>query len=327
MKKSIACAVLALLILCTGCAAAKNTEDPETALSKQSEGTLTAVESTLSETESTLPEGESAFSEGESTLPETEVVSSETESTLPETEVVSPTETEDDSAFERSWQEVFSLVETMKHDETAFTEGLSVYNGDLFESTGRYGASKIVRYKGIATDEIIEEQEFADTVFAEGSAVLDGVLYQLTWKNGAVILFDPETLDAIDALAYPREGWGLTSDGKNLIAGDGSDCLYFMDGELQTVKTLYVHCGGEKVTNINELEFDGEYILANVWMENYVAVIDYETGKVLMKIDFTDLLPENATGDNVLNGIAFDGRYYYFTGKNWNVMYKMEKLK
>ena len=35
-------------------------------------------------------------------------------------------------------------------------------------------------------------------------------------------------------------------------------------------------------------------------------------------------LPENAEGDNVLNGIAFDGEYYYFTGKDWPVMYKME---
>lgn len=234
---------------------------------------------------------------------------------------------EDASPVMRSWQEVFRLTETMEHDETAFTEGLSVYNGDLYESTGLNDHSRIVRYNGTSVREKIAEKEFAEAIFAEGSAVLDGTLYLLTWQNGLAVCFDPETLEFTGTIEYPRAGWGLTADGESLIAGDGTDCLYFMDSHLKTTKELYVRCGEEKLTNINELEYDGEYIWANVWPENYIAVIDPETGKVLMKVDFSELLPENAEGDNVLNGIAFDGEYYYFTGKNWPVMYKMERLQ
>lgn len=226
----------------------------------------------------------------------------------------------------QDWQEVFRLTETTEHDKTAFTEGLFIYNGDLYESTGLNDHSRLARYEGIAQDELIAERELSADVFAEGSAVLDGTLYMLTWRNGAVLRFDPETLEQKDVLEYPREGWGLTTDGRELIAGDGSDCLYFMDDALHLTKTLHVSCGGEKLENINELEYDGQYIWANVWTESYLVAIDPETGNVVRKVDFSELLPENASAEYCLNGIAFDGEYYYFTGKDWPVMYKMELI-
>ena len=63
-----------------------------------------------------------------------------------------------------------------------------------------------------------------------------------------------------------------------------------------------------------------------MWTESYLVAIDPETGNVVRKVDFTELLPENASAEYCLNGIAFDGEYYYFTGKNWPVMYKMELI-
>lgn len=226
----------------------------------------------------------------------------------------------------QDWREVFRLTETMEHDRTAFTEGLFLYNGDLYESTGLNDHSRLTRYRGSSQEEIIAEQTFDASVFAEGSAVLNGTLYMLTWQNGAVLRFDPETLEKKDALDYPREGWGLTTDGRELIAGDGSDCLYFMDETLQVTKTLHVRCGGKKLENINELEYDGQTIWANVWLESYLVAIDPETGDVVRRVDFSELLPENASEEYCLNGIAFDGEFYYFTGKNWPVMYKLERI-
>ena len=226
----------------------------------------------------------------------------------------------------RDWQEVFRLTETWEHDKTAYTEGLFLYGGDLYESTGLKGHSRLTRYRGSSQKEIAAEQKFGADIFAEGSAVLNGTLYMLTWRNKVALRFDPETLEPKDSLSYPREGWGLTTDGRELIASDGSDCLYFMDEALRVTKTLRVSGGGKKLKNINELEYDGQYIWANVFKKSYLVAIDPETGNVVQKVDFSTLLPENASKEYCLNGIAFDGTYYYFTGKNWPVMYKMEQI-
>ena len=244
------------------------------------------------------------------------------------TSCVSPKELKkDEIPILRNWDDVFSLVEILPHDDTSFTEGLFIFNGNLYESTGLNGQSKLLKYNQTNTNDILEKQEFAEAIFAEGSTVLDDILYLLTWDNGLVVSFEPETLELIGVNEYSREGWGLTTDGINLIASDGTDCLYFMDTNFHTIKELNIYCNDEAITNINELEYDDKYILANVWLQKYIIVIEPKTGEVVMKIDFSDLLPDNAIGDSVLNGIAYDGTYYYFTGKNWNVIYKMKLLE
>ena len=226
----------------------------------------------------------------------------------------------------QNWQEVFQLTETMEHDETAYTQGLFAYKGDLYESTGPNDHSRLTRYKGTSQKEIIAEQKFNSDIFAEGSVVFGDTLYMLTWQNGIVMRFNPETLEQKDILEYPYDGWGLTTNGEELIASDGSDSLYFMDDTLRVTKTLHVSCDGKKLNNINELEYDGRYIWANVFTKSYLVAINPETGNVVMQVDFSELLPENASKEHCLNGIAFDGEYYYFTGKNWPVMYKMKMI-
>lgn len=223
------------------------------------------------------------------------------------------------------WKGVFKLDGTIPHSETAFTEGLFIHDGDLFESTGTFDHSCLTRYKGISQEIKQMEYPLSEGIFAEGSVVFHDTLYLLTWQNGVAILFDPNTLEPLNVIEYPREGWGLTTDAENLIASDGSDTIYFLDEDLKTVRELKVHRGAEPITNINELEYDGEYIWANIWLNNKVIAIDPETGEAVITLDFSEFLPENADKEEVCNGIAFDGLYYYFTGKNWPMIYRMTK--
>lgn len=223
----------------------------------------------------------------------------------------------------QNYQNFFVLAETIEHNEENYTEGLFVYGGDLFESTGIIGSSKIVKYDGISSKSMAEAM-LPDDVFGEGSAVFDDTLYVLTWKDKKAFLFDCETLQIKNTVDYPREGWGLTTDGKNLIASDGTDKIYFMDADLHTVKTVNVKYHGHRIKNINELEFDGKYIWANIWCKDICIAIDPESGEVRYAVDFSDICPKLQSEESVMNGIAFDGTYYYFTGKNWPFIYKMK---
>ena len=39
----------------------------------------------------------------------------------------------------------YSVIKTYPHDTSSFTEGLLIYKGDLYESTGDYGRSKLLK--------------------------------------------------------------------------------------------------------------------------------------------------------------------------------------
>ena len=80
------------------------------------------------------------------------------------------------------------------------------------------------------TGEALSRMNFSRKYFIEGSVFFGDNLYLLTWTNNLVFLYDAVTRQYKEALAYPREGWGLTTDGKQLIASDGSSFLSFMGG-------------------------------------------------------------------------------------------------
>ena len=61
-------------------------------------------------------------------------------------------------------------------------------------------------------------------VFSEGSTIVGNKVYQLTWQIKRFI-YDKSSLNFYQNFPYPNvmgEGWGLTYDGKNLIASDGT---------------------------------------------------------------------------------------------------------
>ena len=224
------------------------------------------------------------------------------------------------------------VVKEYPHDTESYTQGLFFHEGRLFETTGLNGKSTL-RINNLATGEAQELRKFSRKYFAEGSVVMGDRLYVLTWTNKVVFVYDPQTLEYRSTWSYPREGWGLTTDGRSLIASDGSSRLYFMDADLKVEKTLNVTLNGRALRLLNELEWIDGKIWANIYTTDSIAVIDPKTGVVEALVDCSGLLPESLrTQDtDVLNGIAVLGegrsQRIFLTGKNWPRLYEVRVLK
>ena len=220
------------------------------------------------------------------------------------------------------------VVKAYPHDMMAYTQGLFFHNGKLYETTGQYGTSTI-RTVDLATGKPTVEKKLNKKYFGEGSVILGNDLFVLTWTNKVAFRYDAATLTFKETLSYPREGWGLTTDGKQLIASDGTATLYYLDKNLKLQKKLPVTLNGRPLRNLNELEYINGKIWANVYLTDMIVIIDPATGKVEGTVDCTGLLPdeEYTSATDVLNGIAIDAKgKIYVTGKNWPKLYQIELI-
>ena len=221
------------------------------------------------------------------------------------------------------------VVREYPHDAGAYTQGLFFHEGVLYESTGQYGGS-MLRTVDLATGKPLQEKKLNRKYFGEGSVILNGTLYLLTWTNKVAFRYDPQELEYQSTVAYPREGWGLTTDGKQLIASDGTASLFFLDKDLKIQRKLPVTLNGRALRNLNELEWIDGKVWANIYLTDMIVVINPDNGKVEATIDCTGLLPAKlrSRDTDVLNGIAIDadGRIY-LTGKLWPKLYQIELVK
>lgn len=216
------------------------------------------------------------------------------------------------------------VVKEYAHDTGAYTQGLFFHEGCLCESTGQYGQSSFRKVE-LGTGEVRQKVDFNRKYFGEGSVIFDGKLYILTWTNKVVFVYDPETLKYEKSFSYPREGWGLTTDGESLIASDGSSHIYFLDGDLKLRKSLNVTLDGRPVRYLNELEWIDGRIWANVYTTDIIVIINPDTGKVEGRIDCSGLLPAHmrTSQTDVLNGIAVKDGRIFLTGKYWPRLYEI----
>ncbi|MDQ0782272.1 glutamine cyclotransferase [Chryseobacterium sp. W4I1] len=223
----------------------------------------------------------------------------------------------------------YTIVAEYPHDPHNFVEGFLVEGNTVYESDGLDGASQLIKYTlGSATPALVEKQP-AD-VFSEGCAIVGDKIYQLTYKNKIGFVYDKNSLKKLSQFPLPNvigEGWGLTYDGKNLVATDGSKNLYFLDvnDPSKVVRTVAVAGHTETYYNINELEYHNGFIYSNVWHKPIILKIDPATGEAVGKLDFTKLTAENDQGNSeyVLNGVAFKGDNMLVTGKNWAKIYEV----
>ena len=222
------------------------------------------------------------------------------------------------------------VVKEYPHDETSYTQGLFFQGDHLIETTGQKGESTL-RKVDLKTGKALKRFDFDRKYFLEGSVELNGKIFILTWLNKVAFIYDASSLEYLQTFSYPREGWGLTTDGTQLIASDGSSKLFFMDERFQLKKTLQVRLDGKPLRALNELEWIGGKVWANVYLTDMIVVIDPQTGNVEAKIDCTGLLPQALRDEytDVLNGIAFnpaDGKLY-LTGKYWKRLYEVELVE
>ena len=219
------------------------------------------------------------------------------------------------------------IVATYPHDITAFTEGLLIDRGTLYESTGREGQSDIRRVD-VPTGRVLARVRIAPSLFGEGIVAWKRSLFSVTWHGGLGFRWTLPGLKRTGGFRYAGEGWAMTDDGRNLILSDGTPVLRFLDPTTQkVVRRLTVTIGGRPLERLNELEYvDGE-LLANVWMTRYIVRIDPTTGKVKGSIDLGPLIDRVALADpdSVANGIAYDrvAHKLYVTGKNWPSLFEI----
>lgn len=215
----------------------------------------------------------------------------------------------------------------LPHDTSAFTEGLLIHDGVLFESTGNYGQSDVRRVDPIS-GRILARHRLPDRYFGEGLARLGDRLYQLTWKSGTGFIYDADTLAPHGRFHYAGQGWGLTHCGRQLVMSNGSAELRFVDPrDFRIVRRLRVTERGRPVSHLNELETIDGLIWANVWLTDDIVRIDPETGHVVDRIDAASLARAMPDSADVTNGIAYDAARdrVYVTGKYWPALFRIAK--
>ncbi|NNC55703.1 MAG: glutamine cyclotransferase, partial [Pseudomonadales bacterium] len=204
--------------------------------------------------------------------------------------------------------------------------------GYVYESTGRYGQSSLARFKpGDSQVELLDE--LPRDRFGEGLALLQDVFYVLTWKSGQVFRYRLHSTDgAADMQALPPlqlngEGWGLTDDGQNLWSSNGSATLTLRRPDnLQVLRKLEVSTLGRPTKWLNELEWLGGCLAANVWQSDTLVVIQPDTGTVTHTLDLGAIARrERKLGGEAANGIALrhDNGHWLVTGKNWHHLYEI----
>ena len=219
----------------------------------------------------------------------------------------------------------YRVINEYPHDTKAFTQGLVYENGTMYEGTGLLKKSSL-RQVELETGNILKILNLSDEHFGEGVTIFQDEIIQLTWQSNTGFVYDKSNFNQTGEFHYSTEGWGLTTDGDQLIMSDGTEKLHFLNPETYQVNhSVNVTDNGEPVTYINELEYvDGE-IYANVWLKDRIARISPETGEVLGWIDLTGILNATENAD-VLNGIAYDeenGRLFV-TGKYWPTIFEIE---
>ena len=223
----------------------------------------------------------------------------------------------------------YSINNTYPHDTSSFTQGLIVYNNNLYEGTGENGHSKLLKVD-LKTGKAEKEVKLEDKYFGEGITILNDTIYQLTWQNNVVFVYTLKDFKKIKEFHINTEGWGITNDGKNLIVSDGSSNLYFYEpSTFRLLRTQSVTDAGSLAYNMNEMELIDGYVYANQWQLPYIFKIDPNSGQVTGKTDLTEMWNRIKIKDplaDVPNGIAYDSasKKIYITGKKWPELYEIQ---
>jgi glutamine cyclotransferase len=222
------------------------------------------------------------------------------------------------------------VVKTYPHDRGAFTQGLLLHQGSLYESTGQVGQSSL-RQVEVETGRVIRKVDVPRPYFAEGLALVGDRLIQLTWQRGRAFVYDRRTFARQNEFTYQGEGWGLCYDGTSLVMSDGSANLtYRKPSDFTVVKTVRVTMDGRPLAQLNELECVEDAVYANVWQTETIVRIDPASGRVTQRITAANLLsPIERQGVDVLNGITYDpaDKTFLITGKYWPKLFRVKFVK
>lgn len=224
----------------------------------------------------------------------------------------------------------YTVLNIYPHDTSSFTEGLFLHKGLFFESTGEYTRSKLLQIEP-KTGKIKKSFKLANQYFGEGISIINNKIYQLTYKEHKVFVYDMNFKKLPQEFEWPYEGWGMTTDSKQLILNTGGSNIYFVNPETFKIeRTLGVVNNNGYVSMVNEMELVDGYIYANIYLTNEIIKINVTTGLVEAKADLTDILKKNGQPTyektDVLNGIAYNpvNKTFYVTGKYWPALFEIK---
>lgn len=224
--------------------------------------------------------------------------------------------------------EKINIVKKIKREGAPHTQGFTIDDGVIYESSGEYGKSYVHKVD-LESMRPIRDVKLDSKYFGEGCAVLGDSLYVLTWQEGILFKYNKLTLELEEAYPIMTDGWGLTTDGEFFYLSDGSSYIYKLSTDkFEILDKIEVITNNGALNYINELEWIDGYIYANCFTTDYIAKIDPKSGVVIKFYDASglwELKPENY-GEDVLNGIAYDinTKKTYITGKKWDVVYEVK---
>ena len=186
-----------------------------------------------------------------------------------------------------------SIGPVYPHDTSFFTEGLLIYKGEMYESAGDpdySGKSRLMKVD-LKTGKPIQSLSLDKKYFGEGIVIVNDTIYQLTYQEKVGFMYSLKDFKKLGEFTFATpEGWGMTTDGKEIIASDGSSNLYYYQpGTFRLLPTQSVTEGGSLAYNLNELEYIDGFIYANQWQRPYILKIDPSSGAIVGKADLTDV--------------------------------------
>jgi glutamine cyclotransferase len=218
-----------------------------------------------------------------------------------------------------------NAIDSIPHLQSHFTQGLFFDGDELWESTGLEGKSKIYRMN--KKGDIFDSIPMPSNHFGEGIAKMGNKMLWLTWRSRLGFVLSASPLQILGTFKIAGEGWGLTVWRGNWLMSDGSSSLFELSlKDMSVANAIKVQADGIPVKYLNELEAVGDTLYANVWQSDSIAVIFLPSGNVVKWLDFSDVaksIRKKYPNAEVLNGIAFDGKNLWLTGKNWPWVYKV----
>jgi len=204
-------------------------------------------------------------------------------------------------------------------------------DGFLYEGTGLKGRSSLRKVR-LETGEIVQTVDLPSEFFGEGITLLENEVIQLTWQSQTGFVYNVKDFHLLRRFSYAGEGWGLTTDGREIFMTDGTAQIRVLNPRTLTEKRRFsVYDGQIPIDQLNELEFVEGEIFANVWQTDRIARISPESGKVVGWIDLRGLLSPiyRLESDAVLNGIAYDSKRkrLFVTGKLWPKLFEIRLLR
>ncbi len=230
----------------------------------------------------------------------------------------------------------YKIIKKYPHNTKHYTQGLEFKDNYLYESTGHYGESKLLK-KDLVTGETLKEHDLKDDYFGEGITIVHNKIHQLTWKKNIGFTYDLETFKQEGSFAYneSKQGWGICFDGNNTIyKSDGTTKIWKLNAKtLEEKGSIQVTTNKSIKSRFNELEWVNGKIYANTWQKDGIAIINPENGAIEAIINCKGLRKmvgvSSKDQDRVLNGIAYkrETDQLYVTGKYWNSLFEIKKIE